>query len=200
VPPRFHASRITHHAAFLAALLPQLLTAAIDEFKLPPASTNRIDFVRDIKPILDDHCLKCHGPTKPKGGFRVDDREALLKGGENLKAVLPGQSAKSPLIHFSARLVEDMEMPPAGKGEPLTPAQVGLLRAWIDQGVEWGGPPASRTRVEVSPTLHWVAVSGDQRRFREHHWFREDISGGVERFELEQDIDTPNNQRPGTGR
>jgi len=164
-------------------------SSPIDETKLPPAATNRIDFLRDIKPILDDHCLKCHGPSKPKGGFRVDNREELLKGGENIKAVLPGQSAKSPLIHFTARLVDDMEMPPPGKGEPLTRDQVGLLRAWIDQGVEWGGPTASHTRVEVAPMLQWVDVSGDARRFREHHWFRDDFSGGVERFELEQDID-----------
>lgn len=164
--------------------------AAIDESKLPPATTNRIDFVRDIKPILDDHCLKCHGPSRPKSGFHVDNREALLMGGENGKDVLPGQSAKSPLIHFVARLVEDMAMPPDGKGEPLTRAQVGLLRAWIDQGVEWGGPAASRTRVDVSPMVRWVAVSGDERRFREHHWFREGLSGGLERFELEQDLDT----------
>jgi len=191
---RFYVLRFTFHvlpfASLFIAASAAPAPAAIDESKLPPAATNRIDFLRDIKPILDDHCLKCHGPTKPKSGFRVDAREALLKGGENTKAVLPGQSAKSPLIHFAARLVEDMEMPPPGKGEPLTPAQLGLLRAWIDQGVEWGGPPASHTRMDVAPTLHWVAVSGDQRRFREHHWFREGFSGGVERFELEQDIDT----------
>ena len=168
---------------------PAAAPASIDESKLPPAATNRIDFLRDIKPILDDHCLKCHGPSKPKSGFRVDDRDALLKGGENSKAVLPGQSAKSPLIHFAARLVEDMKMPPPGKGEPLTPTEVGLLRAWIDQGVEWGGPPASRTRVDFAETLRWVSVSGDSRRFREHHRFREDFSGGVEHFELQQDID-----------
>src|SRR5262245_61601453 len=111
--------------------------APVDETKLPPAATNKIDFLRDIKPILDGSCLKCHGPEKPKSHFRVDHREALLKGGDNGVAVVPGESAKSPLIHFVTRLVEDMEMPPAGKGEPLTAAQVSLLRAWIDQGVSW---------------------------------------------------------------
>jgi hypothetical protein len=212
--PRIHASRFTLHFIRFGSLLSSVapspfvirhssfvifacllisvarLPAAIDETKLPPASTNRIDFVRDIKPILDDHCLKCHGPSKPKSGFRVDDREALLKGGENGKDVIPGHSAKSPLIHFVTRLVEDMQMPPTGKGEPLTPPQIGLLRAWIDQGVEWGGPPASHTRVDVSPMVRWVSVTGDEQRFREHHWFREGLSGGVERFELQQDIDS----------
>ena len=81
-------------------------------------------------------------------------------------------------------------MPPVGKGELLTPAQVGLLRAWIDQDLPWAGDiPASRTRIAVSPTLRYVTVSGDERRFREHHWFREGWSGGLERFEIEQDLD-----------
>ena len=182
-----HSSFIVFASLILSAAG---LPAAVDESKLPSAATNHIDFLRDIKPIFDEHCLKCHGPSKPKSGFRVDDREALLKGGENGKDVLPGQSAKSPLIHYVARLVEDLEMPPPGKGEPLTPAEVGLLRAWIDQGVEWGGPSASRTRVDVSPMLRWVSVSGDEQRFREHHWFHEGFSGGLERFELEQDLDS----------
>lgn len=158
--------------------------APIDESKLPPAATNHIDFLRDIKPLLDVSCLKCHGPSKPKGGFRVDDRDALLKGGDSGASIIPGQSAKSPLIHFVARLVEDMEMPPSDKGEPLSPAQIGLLRAWIDQGVTWGGEAASKTVVEVAPTLSWITVRGDERKFREDHWLREGWNGGFEHFHL----------------
>ncbi len=124
-------------APFLLAL--PLLAAPIDEAKLPPAATNVVDFLRDIKPILDASCLKCHGPEKPKSRFRVDDRAELLKGGETGVAVVPGQSAKSPLIQYVARLVPEMEMPPEGKGEPLTSRQIGLLRAWIDQDMPWGG-------------------------------------------------------------
>src|SRR5262249_41342885 len=51
--------------------------------------------------------------------------------------IRPGDSTNSPLIHFVARLVEDREMPPPGKGTALTAEQIGLLRAWIDQGVSW---------------------------------------------------------------
>src|SRR6266511_2371675 len=65
--------------------------APIDETKLPPAATNQIDFLRDIKPILDASCVKCHGPEKPRSHFRIDDRQALLKGGENGLDVVPGQ-------------------------------------------------------------------------------------------------------------
>lgn len=179
--------RFTFYFAALAlASLPS--PAAVDESKLPPASTNRIDFVRDIKPILDASCLKCHGPEKPKSGFRVDRRDALLKGGDEGVSVIPGQSAKSPFIHFVARLVEDMEMPPVGKGEPLTPAQIGLLRAWIDQDVPWGGDAPARTRVAVSPTLRYVGVDGDERKFREQHGFREGWNGGLESFSVAHDV------------
>ena len=148
-------------------------------------------FLRDIKPILDRHCLKCHGPEKPKSRFRVDNRAALLKGDDNdAQDVVPGKSAESKLIHYVARLVPDMEMPPEGRGEPLNAQQIGLLRAWIDQGLPWPETtPASRTLAEVAPTLRWISVAGDQRKFREHEWFREGWNGGAEHFDLWEQID-----------
>lgn len=179
-------------AALLAVALatPQLPAAPIDESKLPPAATNKVDFLRDIKPILDGSCLKCHGPEKPKSRFRVDHREALLKGGDSGIVVIPGQSAKSPMIHFVARLVEDMEMPPAGKGEALTAAQIGLLRAWIDQDLPWATTaPESRTVVDATTALSWISVDGDERKFREHQWVREGLNGGVASFNLRQQLD-----------
>jgi hypothetical protein len=158
--------------------------------QLPPAVTNRIDFARDIKPILDQSCLKCHGPEKPKSRFRVDSREAVLKGGDNGVAVIPGESAKSPLIHYVARLVEDMEMPPAGKGDPLTPEQIGLLRAWIDQGVDWNvAAPAAAEEFSLRPAFGWFSVHGDSKKFREHQWFREGWYGGLQDFELKEPVD-----------
>src|SRR5262245_52536209 len=164
--------------------------APVDETKLPPAATTQIDFLRDIKPILDSSCLKCHGPEKPKSHFRVDDRTALLKGGDNGVDVIAGQSAKSPFIHYVARLEPEMEMPPPGKGEPLSAAQIGLLRAWIDQGIPWGGvETASRSIVDVAPTFGWLNVTGDEGKFRELNWFREGWSGGLEQFLFKQQLD-----------
>lgn len=183
------APRPSRLAPLLFAALP-LFAAPIDESKLPPAATNSIDFLRDIKPILDASCLKCHGPEKPRSHFRVDDRAALLKGGDNGVAVLPGQSAKSPLIHYVARLEPEMEMPPEGKGDPLTPRQIALLRAWIDQDLPWSGvAPQSKTIAEVSPTLGWMNVDGDKQKFRELHWMREGWIGGFQDFLLRQQLD-----------
>src|SRR5438552_4147148 len=126
---------------FMASAVPG--RAAVDEAKLPTSASVKVDFERDIKPMFESTCWRCHGPERPKSHFRLDNRESALKGGDNGIDILPGNSAKSPLIHYVARLVPDMEMPPPGKGEPLTPQQVGLFRAWIDQGAAWGptNPP-----------------------------------------------------------
>jgi len=180
--------RASRLAPLLLTALP-LLAAPIDETKLPPAATNTVDFLRDIKPILDTSCLKCHGPEKPKSRFRVGDRAALLKGGDTGVAVIPGQSAKSPLIHYVARLVPEMEMPPDGKGDPLTPQQIALLRAWIDQDLPWSGvEPSATTVAEVAPTLGWINVDGDKQKFRELNWMREGWNGGFENFLLQQQL------------
>ena len=119
---------------------------------LPPAATARVDFNRDIRPLFDERCANCHGASKQKGGFRLDQKAAALKGGDNhAPAIRPGESAASPLVQFVAGQVPDMLMPP--RGEALTPAQIGLLRAWIDQGAAWPDDPAAA----APPVLtHWA--------------------------------------------
>ncbi len=117
-----------------------LFTAAaadVDISKLPPASDKKgVTYAKDIKPIFEKTCFKCHGPEKQKGKLRLDSLEAALKGGENGADVLPGKSEKSTLVHNVARLDEDSAMPPEGKADPLTKEQVALIRAWIDQGAK----------------------------------------------------------------
>ncbi len=163
--------------------------AEIKETDLPPPATGQIDFVRDIKPILEQNCLRCHGPEHPKSGFRLTDRANALKGGENGVDVIPGASVKSPLIHYVARLVPDMGMPPEGKGTPLTTNQVALLRAWIDQGVVWNdtsGAAQAAPNISVAPVASWTGVHGDQSRFRELEWQPEGWNGGAEHLEFSQ--------------
>ena|SRR6266478_445549 len=111
---------------------------AVDVSKLPPPSDAKdLTYDKDIKPIFEKTCFKCHGPEKQKGKLRVDSLQAALKGSENGKVVEPGNSAKSVLVHNVSRIGdEDDWMPPTDKGEPLSKAQVGLIRAWIDQGAK----------------------------------------------------------------
>ncbi|MFO1458182.1 MAG: DUF1549 domain-containing protein [Verrucomicrobiota bacterium] len=103
--------------------------------KLPPPATRAVDFTRDIQPILGSACVKCHGRGKAKGDWRIDTRETFLQPGESGPQVSSGNSAQSRLIHLVAGTDPDSIMPK--KGTRLTPEQVGLLRAWIDQGMVW---------------------------------------------------------------
>ncbi|MBM3875167.1 MAG: hypothetical protein FJ386_00390 [Verrucomicrobia bacterium] len=113
------------------------LTATAADKKLPPASTKTgVTFAKDIKPLFESACFKCHGAEKQKGKLRLDTLAAALKGGESGKCIVPGKSADSSLVKAVARLNEDDAMPPADKGKPLTAAEVGLIRAWIDQGAK----------------------------------------------------------------
>ena len=95
-----------------------------------------VDFARDIRPILADRCYDCHGAEKPKGGLQLVSLQTALKGGESgTPALVAGQSAKSELIARVTTADEDDVMPQ--KGDRLTPAQIELLKRWIDEGANW---------------------------------------------------------------
>ncbi len=114
-----------------------LLAELGDASKLPAAATKKVSFSKDIKPILEDKCIDCHGPDKQKSKYRVDVRDEAIKGGSSDEvAIIVGNSAKSPFVHYVARLVEDLEMPPKEKYS-LTKDEIALIRAWVDQGVKF---------------------------------------------------------------
>jgi mono/diheme cytochrome c family protein len=110
----------------------------VDTSKLPPPSPQKdVTYEKDIKPILDKSCVDCHGPKKQKSKLRLDSLQAALKGGDD-KVIQPGNSARSILVLNIAHLNNDKDqwMPPKGKISPLTNEQIGLIRAWIDQGAK----------------------------------------------------------------
>ncbi len=108
---------------------------ALAQPALPPAATRTIDFARDVKPILQVACVRCHARGNDKGGYTLDTRDLLVKGGDTGPAIVPGNSADSFLIALVAGLEPEMVMP--RKGSRLTADQIGILRAWIDQGAVW---------------------------------------------------------------
>jgi len=115
--------------------------AAVDTSKLPPPSAQKdVAYVKDIKPMFDHSCIKCHGAEKQKGKLRLDTLPAILKGGQDGKVIEPGNSANSMLVHNIAHIGdEDDYMPPPDNKDkipPLTKEQIGLVRAWIDQGAK----------------------------------------------------------------
>ena len=111
---------------------------------LPPASTAPIDFIRDVQPIFQRACLSCHGDEKQKAGYRLDVRDVAMKEGDSYAPnIIVGKSAESPLIQFVAGS-GDLAMPP--EGERLSPSEIGILRAWIDQGAVWPDAVSGRVR------------------------------------------------------
>jgi mono/diheme cytochrome c family protein len=113
----------------------------IDVSKLPPVSDKKgVTYANDINPIFDKSCVSCHGPQKSKGKLRLDSLAGVIKGGEDGKVVEPGNSAGSVLVHNIAHLgdPDDYMPPPKNKDKipALTPEQIGLVRAWIDQGAK----------------------------------------------------------------
>jgi len=122
--------------------------------QLPAAVARPIDFRNDIEPILRASCIGCHGPTAQQSGFRLDDRASLVKGGNSAKpAVVPGNSEGSPLIQRVAGMPGVIAMPPVG--QKVSPEQIGLLRAWIDQGVRWNAVPPASVGTARPATKHW---------------------------------------------
>jgi hypothetical protein len=123
-------------AAEIATNFAAKAPAAIDYASLLPPSLERsVDFVRDVQPLLRDACFDCHSSGNEEGSLNLGIRQRTLEGGEHGAVLIPGNSAESRLVHLVAGLEPGRVMPP--EGEPLTPEQVGLLRAWIDQGAEW---------------------------------------------------------------
>ncbi|MGV3531210.1 MAG: DUF1549 domain-containing protein, partial [Chthoniobacteraceae bacterium] len=115
------------------------------------ASSQKVDFNRDIRPVLSDHCFKCHGfdPKTREAGRRLDTREGALADSDGLRAIVPGNLKESD-VHWRIHSKDaDDVMPPAKGGKPLTPHQIALLDKWIEQGAEyadhWGFQAPKRT-------------------------------------------------------
>src|SRR5580700_1456983 len=108
----------------------------------PPSSKQGVTYATDIQPIFAKSCYPCHSAKtpKPKGKLRLDTLEDVLKGGEDGPALVKGDSAKSTMV---AQLCyqgdpDDYMPPPKNKANiaQLTKEQIGLIRAWIDQGAK----------------------------------------------------------------
>jgi len=161
--------------------------AEVDLSKLPaPAAQKGVTYEKDIRPLFEASCIRCHGADKPKAGLRLDKLEGVIQGSKDGKVVVAGKSKESVLVIAVSQLDEEKAMPPKfkpgrggpgggpGKGpggpapgdkppggqppagappggpggpggqhggfgpppKPLTPEQVGLVRAWIDQGAK----------------------------------------------------------------
>ncbi len=124
-----------------------------DASKLPPAAKRVVDFERDVQPLLAKTCLACHGAEKQRAGLRLDDGAEALKGGNSGPVLKPGDAAGSRLLFLVAGLDAETQMPPEGK-KPLTAEEVGVLRAWVEQGAKW--PKSAAASAARAKTDHWA--------------------------------------------
>ena len=145
--PRPMPHRVTHASiAFVVGLLLCFMPQAVAD-----DNAERF-FESEIRPILVEHCIACHGATEQNGGLRLDSKQALLKGGQSGSAAVAG-SADSLILKAVTRS-GDLAMPP---DEPLTEVQVAALRKWVELGLPW--PDSStqlRSAASEAAENHWA--------------------------------------------
>lgn len=132
------------------------------------AEAAKIDFNRQIRPILSDKCYACHGPAakKVKGGYRASDREASVKSG----VIVPGKPSESMLVERIFSTDHDEIMPPEETQKPLTTHEKDLLKQWIAEGAEyqehWAFVPPKKAAIPAG-TDHPIDAFVN-RRLKEH--------------------------------
>ena len=121
---------------------------------LPPAHAGPVEFVKDIQPLLKKHCYECHAADQEDGGVNLGMRQRAMQGGDNGPLLIAGDSANSRLVHLVAAVEKGQVMPPESPG--LSREEVGLLRAWIDQGAVWPEGTDVADPREVQAQTHWA--------------------------------------------
>lgn len=130
--------RLRRKSVALILALTVAFAASVRADDLPPPAKRKVDFAKDIQPLFAKYCVDCHGEKKKESGLRLDHRDEALNGGDSGPPWIEGKSAESLLIKYVGGLDPDVVMPP--QGDRLTRTQIGLLRAWIDQGADWPKP------------------------------------------------------------
>lgn len=139
-------------------------------------------FEKQIRPLLIQHCLECHGPEKQEGGFNLATRESLIKGGDSGAAVVTGNPAESLLMEAVEYLGEP-KMPPTGR---LPAEKIEQLRHWVESGAVWpkdsplsDGTTTTRRFEVTEKQQHWWAFQAVRDHtppaVRGANWPRDDL-------------------------
>ncbi len=135
------AEIVVKHTVLLCA------TWAVLQISTASGQVKKIEYQRDVQPILAEHCFHCHGQddSARQSGLRLDVREGALQGGDSGEpSIVPGKSSTSELMKRILATDPDSVMPPSKERKPLSADQKELLRRWIEQGAEY--------------TPHWAFV------------------------------------------
>ncbi|MEO6434171.1 MAG: DUF1549 domain-containing protein, partial [Tepidisphaeraceae bacterium] len=177
------ADRIHSRGAFVCLVVVGWLALSAR----PAAGQARIDYARDVLPILSDKCYHCHGPDEQarQAELRLDRKEGAFRVQEGVTVVAPGKSAESELVRRTSSTDPDVVMPPADNIRKLTPQQIDTLKRWVEQGATWG--------------THWAFVAPRKIRpsvINDRAWPR----GEIDRFvlaELEKEKLAPSPEADG---
>lgn len=151
--PNFFRRSLVLTAAFCFSCIVEPVSAA------EPAA---VDFNRDVRPILSDHCFECHGPDaeQRQAELRLDSKDGLFRKAVEHQNVVAGNSAKSELFRRITTADPDERMPPADSGRILTAAQISTIKQWIESGAEWqqhwSFVTPSRPKLPPFSDLSWI--------------------------------------------
>ena len=131
---------LTRHSWAILSTFLAIGRGAVADDPARSSHADRVDFNRQVRAVLSDKCFHCHGPDPKnrKAGLRLDTKEGAFEETQSgLRAVVPGDLEESELIARITSEDENDRMPPKSLGRDLTPAEVDVLRRWVDQGAEW---------------------------------------------------------------
>ena len=111
-----------------------------------------VDFVKQVKPILESACLHCHWEKEDEGGFRLDTKEWAMKGGDGGDAIVPGDPEESWLYTSTILDPDDDDIMPPSEEKPLDKSQTEVLRQWIEEGAKW----PDGVELEITPRIDFV--------------------------------------------
>src|SRR5881394_2340759 len=111
---------------------------------------DKVDFAKQIQPILRQNCVKCHGSEKQKGKLRLDSKEVAMKGGKDGVVIVSGNADKSELYRRITLPKGDDDIMP-NEGDPLSKEQTDLIRDWINQGAEWPETAVAKASEPTNP-------------------------------------------------
>ena len=142
-------------------------------FEAPVAQTpERVDFARDVQPILRQHCIGCHGAALHQAGLRLDRRSDAMRGGTTTPGVIHPGDGRSSILYIKISSAEfGPQMPPTG---PLRPEQIATIKRWIDEGAEWPDALDGEAPKIATPPLMMAVLA------RDHASARRLLDGGAD--------------------
>ena len=142
-----HSGKMISAKRFRPVVLTQLLCLTVS------VGAKALDFDSEIRPLLQERCIECHGEKKNKADLRLDAKVHAFKGGESGPAIVAGKAAESPLYQRLISTDKDERMPP--KNDPLPAEQIALIKQWIDSGANWPETAFDKAASADKRLSHW---------------------------------------------